>query len=99
MGASGSARDMRFVDMDKGFRKAPVAGIETLTMSTIQNTVRHQLEAAIERRQRFAATAAAARERAELMGICATAAGSGNVYVDIPAGSGPPTDQIDKEHP
>ena len=99
LGASGSARDMRFVDMDSGFRKAPVAGIETLTMATIQNTVRHQLEAAIARRQRFAATAAAARARAELMGSGATAAGGSNVYADFHAGRGPPTDQIYEENP
>lgn len=68
-GAGGAARNARLVDLDRGFRKAPVAGLETLTIASIQNTVHQQLEAAIARRQRFAATAAAAaRERHGLEG-------------------------------
>lgn len=91
-GASGSAHDVRFIDLDRGFRKAPVAGIETLTVATIQNTVRHQKEAAIARRQRFATTAAAARARTELIGSGGAAACGSNANAGFPAGSGTPTD-------
>lgn len=97
--ATDAARNVRFVDLDPGFRKAPVGGIERLTVDSIQSAVRQNLEMAIARRQRFAAAAAAAAAAARARAGFqqengGTAIGIDTVDTGVRVGSGPPSEAI-----